>query len=174
MQTEIRTFRDYLNFVKETDRLPDDDLSAVLHGLFGEVGGIMSAAKKLKREPKSFSGFDSAIIEELGDTLWYLCCLAMRLNVDMEQIFIEVTEASNSKPEIVLGPGKTSVTRSYVPSQSSDFDDELVKLGQLTGEILSSEYILVEPDKKIYSFLEVFFEITAFLKLSLAVSCNKT
>ena len=165
MQTEIITFRDYLNFVKKTDRLPNDDLSAVLHGLFGEVGGIMSAAKKLKREPKSFTGFNSAIVEELADTFWYLCCLAMRLNVDMEQILIEVTKASNSKPEIVLGAGKTGVSLSYVRSQSSDFDDELVKLGQLTGEILSSKYILVEPDKKIYSFLEVFFEIIAFLKI---------
>jgi len=40
------TINDYLRVVKETDRLPKNDLSPVLHGLFGEVGGIMAAAKR--------------------------------------------------------------------------------------------------------------------------------
>ena len=51
------TISDYLKFVHDTDRLPMNDLSPVLQGLFGEIGGLMTAVKKLKREPNSFTGF---------------------------------------------------------------------------------------------------------------------
>ncbi len=64
MKKGNNTLTEYLNFVKKTDRLPKSDLSAVLHGLFGEVGGIMAAAKKQKREPRSFTEFDRVVIEE--------------------------------------------------------------------------------------------------------------
>ena len=67
MTPKLRTIRDYLNFVQKTDRLPTNELSPVLHGLFGEIGGLMAAAKKVKREPDSYDGFDSVVVEEFGD-----------------------------------------------------------------------------------------------------------
>lgn len=41
--------REYNELAKETDRLPPNDVARVLFGLFGEVGGIMTADKKHRR-----------------------------------------------------------------------------------------------------------------------------
>jgi hypothetical protein len=46
MMDAMILLRDYSGRVEETDKLPQHDLQPVLYGLFGEVGSIMSAAKK--------------------------------------------------------------------------------------------------------------------------------
>lgn len=153
------TITDYLKFVRKTDRLPRDDLSAVLHGLFGEVGGIMAAAKKLKREPGTYTGFNKIVVEEFGDAFWYLCCLADRLDVGIADVFLGLTKQTNTKPEIIIGTGKSNFSLSYEPEINEDFDEALVELGQLTGAFLSTEYILEDSGQKVYSFLKVFFSV---------------
>lgn len=54
-------------------------------GLYGEVGGLLSALKKGKRDqltqPES-----KAVKEELGDALWYLVNLAKLCGVDAESL----------------------------------------------------------------------------------------
>lgn len=157
------TITEYLDFVKETDRLPSEDLSAVLHGLFGEVGGIMAAAKKLKREPSSFTGFDKAVLEEFGDVFWYLCCLSSRLKVDMQGTLVKLTQDTTIEPEVVVGSGKSALSLSYTPDLASDFEEALVKLGQLTGDFLSVEHVLKAPEEKVTSFLRAFFDLMAVL-----------
>jgi hypothetical protein len=57
---------DYVRLVAPTDRMPDD-IRPVLFGLFGEVGGIMTAAKKYHREGPVFVGYRRMVEEEFGD-----------------------------------------------------------------------------------------------------------
>jgi NTP pyrophosphatase (non-canonical NTP hydrolase) len=161
----MMTITDYLEFVQKTDRLPRDDLSAVLHGLFGEVGGIMAAAKKLKREPGTYTGFNKVVIEEFGDAFWYLCCLADRLNVEIADVLLELTKQTNTKPKIIVGAGKSNFSLSYEPEINGTFDNALVELGQLTGTCLSTEYILEDSGKKVYSFLKVFFNVMGLFQV---------
>ena len=146
------TINDYLRVVKETDRLPKNDLSPVLHGLFGEVGGIMAAAKKIKREPDIYSGFDKVILEEFGDAFWYLCCLSLRIDVDMATVFLNMANETDLKPDIILGNGSAPMSLNYSAQFDGDFDNALVKLGQLTGEFLSAEYLLTNSEEKTASF----------------------
>lgn len=65
-------------------------------GLAGEAGEIANIAKKVWREhgeihrpedelPLGF-GFRPALIEEMGDALWYLALLARCLGTDLESI----------------------------------------------------------------------------------------
>ena len=68
----------YCDEAKATDRFEDDEIQPILLGLFGEVGGVMSAVKKLKREKKAYIGFRANVIDELGDTFWYFTALARR------------------------------------------------------------------------------------------------
>ncbi|HKI60666.1 MAG TPA: pyrophosphatase [Mariprofundaceae bacterium] len=159
-------FSDYLQFVKDTDRLPKNDLAPVLHGLFGEVGGLMTAAKKIKREPNVYTGFDSVVIEEFGDAFWYLCCLSARLNVDIQAILVELTHSNRANAEILLGSDIAPLVLSFNPSVEHDFDDILVKLGQLTGNFLSVEYIENETAEKIKHFLETYFSALCILNIS--------
>ena len=172
MRKGLMTIKEYLSFVKDTDRLPTDDLSSVLHGLFGEVGGIMAVAKKLKREPGTFTGFDKVILEEFGDAFWYLCCLASRLDVDMGAVFLSLAKDTNLKPDIVIGSGAVTVSLNYSPDLNGDFDVALVRLGQLTGDFLSTEYILQNSDEKVFSFVKVFFDLMALLQIEFGQVIN--
>ncbi len=165
LEKKSSTLKEYLNFVKKTDHLPKSDLSAVLHGLFGEVGGIMTAAKKQKREPGSFTGFDSVVIEELGDTFWYLCCLADRLDVDIEKLFYKFSKETGIKTDVFLGVESSAMSISYQPELTDDFNKILMRLGRLTGDFLNTEYVLANPNDKIYAFLRAFFDAVTLLKL---------
>lgn len=160
------TISDYLKFVHDTDRLPVDDLSPVLQGLFGEIGGLMTAVKKSKREPNAFTGFDSAVIEELGDAFWYLCCLSARLSIDIEKIFLGLAKESQKKPDLYLSSGNAPIAIIYQPDIEDDFDTVLVKLGQLTGNFLSADFVRKEPEEKVYSFLKAYFSTISLLKIS--------
>ena len=159
------TITEYLDFVKKTDRLPSKDLSAVLHGLFGEVGGIMAATKKIKREPDSFKGFDNVILEEFGDSFWYLCCLATRLEVDIQNVLIKLTQHTNTQPEVIITSGETALSLAYTQNIESSFDDALVNLGKLTGDFLSIEFVSQNSEANISSFLKVFFDLINLIKI---------
>lgn len=157
--------KDYLQLVEDTDRLPKEDLAAVLHGLFGEVGGIMAAAKKQKREPVSFTGFNQVVIEEFGDAFWYLCCLATRIGVSVPNVMKQLATETSLEPELFFEPGKSHIALAYQPELSDDFDELLVKLGRITGDFLSAEFVMQNSDEKVKHFLESFFQLIAILKI---------
>ena len=69
---------DYAAEIADTDVLDPSEISPILQGLYGEVGGIMSTAKKHIREKSAYPGFRRAAEEEFGDTLWYLAALCRR------------------------------------------------------------------------------------------------
>jgi NTP pyrophosphatase (non-canonical NTP hydrolase) len=53
-------------------------LSFPLLGLFGETGSLLSVVKKKQRDRASYLGYAGAVVEELGDVLWYLAAVANR------------------------------------------------------------------------------------------------
>ena len=73
----------YQRAVQATDKLPPAELSTAMLGLFGEVGSLLAAVKKQRRENVAFPEYASAILEELGDVLWYFTALANRAGLDL-------------------------------------------------------------------------------------------
>ncbi len=61
-----------------TDQLGDFDLDTAVLGLVGEVGSLVSALKKKRRDTDGFFGYHEAVVEELGDVLWYVSAVARR------------------------------------------------------------------------------------------------
>src|SRR5260370_24210532 len=59
-----------------TDQLGPDDSETPLLGLVGEVGSLVSALKKKRRDTDAFVGYHEAVVEELGDVLWYISRVA--------------------------------------------------------------------------------------------------
>jgi NTP pyrophosphatase (non-canonical NTP hydrolase) len=79
-ERERLTLQTYLNRARETDRFasePSEDHHKKLSfGFFGEVGGLLAALKKGRRDqlvPRD----SQAASEEIGDALWYLANLAL-------------------------------------------------------------------------------------------------
>ena len=92
MNAEKTNFEKYQEHVEKTDQTRGSDVP--LYGLVGEVGEILTAFKKQKRE--YFPGFRDELKEELGDALWYLTALALKNGMSLEQIAAENVKKSTS------------------------------------------------------------------------------
>lgn len=130
----------YAEQIAPTDVLEQKDLRSVLHGLFGEVGGIMSTAKKHVRDGKLFPEYRRAAEEEFGDTLWYLAAICRRRGFDLETIFEAATNGGHyatafAASDLAAGPVATIA----VPKVSPELDVALAALGQGVASLLNGE-----------------------------------
>lgn len=80
----------YAHSAKQSDRFADDPegLLNVRFGFFGEIGGLLSALKKVKRDRLQEPDTEFAA-EELGDALWYLVAIADLGGVGLEALGAE-------------------------------------------------------------------------------------
>lgn len=69
-----------------TDQRRADGLGFPLLGLFGEVGSLLSEAKKKHRDEASYLGYEASVLEEFGDVLWYLAAVAQRCHLSLADI----------------------------------------------------------------------------------------
>ncbi|MER8568031.1 nucleoside triphosphate pyrophosphohydrolase family protein [Mesorhizobium sp. M0924] len=80
---------EYQQFTIRTDRNAHpgtEGLGFVLLGLFGEVGSLLSALKKKQRDKDAFVAYHDAVIEELGDALWYFANAALRAGLSLSTL----------------------------------------------------------------------------------------
>ncbi len=108
-----------------------------MQGLFGEVGGIMSTAKKHIREKSAYPGFKRAAEEEFGDTLWYLAALCRRLNIPLGNLLAEA--AKNEHCQIMgltSGEGDGVAAHVVVPISMDSVDTTLFELGRSAAALL--------------------------------------
>jgi len=145
--------QDYVDAIRPTDRLAEDDLRPVLMGLFGEVGSIMAPAKKLHREKEAYVGFQSAVEEEFGDTLWYLAALARRMGCNLPQLISVAAEKRGYAQAVAASdiPDRPVVQE---PSANAlrALDDALLDLGKAAAALL----VLQDDRKQLQELLESF------------------
>jgi NTP pyrophosphatase (non-canonical NTP hydrolase) len=70
------TVAEFDKHVRETNQLDATASATFLLGLVGEVGSLVSALKKKRRDKDAFFGYRDAVVEELGDVLWYMSAVA--------------------------------------------------------------------------------------------------
>lgn len=68
-----------------TDQL-DAQIDTPLLGLVGEVGSLVSALKKRRRDTDGFFGYHEHVVEELGDVLWYVSAIARRGGTSLVEV----------------------------------------------------------------------------------------
>lgn len=127
----------YMSDVLPTDVLPPDDINRALMGLYGEVGGIMSSAKKHVREGEAYPGFRRAAEEEFGDTLWYFNAVCRRVDASLEQIFAEAANGSSFATTCAASdaaPG--AVAHVATPIDAGHIDESLFRLALCAAELL--------------------------------------
>ncbi|MFC5867373.1 nucleoside triphosphate pyrophosphohydrolase family protein [Aquincola agrisoli] len=138
--TESIALSAYAREIAPTDILDPTDLRPVLLGLYGEVGGIMSAAKKHKRDPASFPGYERAAREEFGDALWYLAALCRRLSIDLEGLFAEASSGDGYRlVSIASDLAGGACASAFLPTSTADLDARLFKLGRSAAALLVSK-----------------------------------
>ena len=129
---------DYSRLVSETDVLAKTDLAPVLHGLFGEVGGIMSTTKKLVREKSAYPGYRIAAVEEFGDAAWYLSALARRLDCEVGDIFLPHPSANRVLVN-VASKKRAQNDSNLAPSRLNTLNIALFELGKAAASLLSAQ-----------------------------------
>jgi len=83
----LLTVQDYAAQALSTDQRSDSgSLTFPLLGLFGETGSLLSEVKKKQRDRASYLGYAAAVVEELGDVLWYLTVVADRGRLSLSDI----------------------------------------------------------------------------------------
>jgi NTP pyrophosphatase (non-canonical NTP hydrolase) len=60
------------------DQLDPQDAETPFLGLVGEIGTLVSALKKKRRDTDAYFGYRDVVVEEIGDVLWYLSAVARR------------------------------------------------------------------------------------------------
>jgi hypothetical protein len=89
------TVADYTARALSTDQRSDNgSLTFPLLGLFGEIGSLLSEVKKKQRDRASYIGYAGAVVEELGDVLWYLTAVAARGGLALSNIMANLGRGS--------------------------------------------------------------------------------
>ena len=126
------TIADYAAQAALTDQHSDGGSVAFpLLGLFGEAGSLHSEVKKKQRDRASYRGYAGAVVEELGDVLWYLAAVASRVNVRFSDLFLEAASSIGASGTITLAALQPDIMpRANEPTIA--FERTLLKLA---GEI---------------------------------------
>jgi NTP pyrophosphatase (non-canonical NTP hydrolase) len=61
-----------------------------LQGLFGETGGLLAEVKKHQRDEIAFEAHRRVVVEEIGDSLWYLASSARRAGIAMLDVVAQL------------------------------------------------------------------------------------
>lgn len=156
---------DYSSEIADTDVLDPSEISPILQGLYGEVGGIMSTAKKHIREKSAYPGFKRAAEEEFGDTLWYLAALCRRLSIPLDELFAEAASGERFR---TIGAASDMVEGAFVhvamPTSTDSVDMTLFRLGRSAAGLLGTV-----PDRaKVVEFASDYLDALHAAKLAFA------
>ncbi len=142
---DVLQLDEYQDFTATSDRsgLPGvEGLGFALLGLFGEVGSLLSALKKKKRDKDAYLAYDEAVVEEFGDTLWYLSNAAFRVGLKLSdlagRVIADQTNWSYHGQKVVHTFAHLQSTRSLAVSSGSAFEHRLIELAAKAGGLLDS------------------------------------
>ena len=127
------TIADYATRAALTDQRSDGgSLAFPLLGLFGETGSLLSEVKKKQRDRASYRGYAGAVVEELGDVLWYLAAVSSRAGVTLTEVFAEAAPKPGASGEITLAALQPDIMpRAGEPTVA--FERTLLKLAGEVG-----------------------------------------
>ena len=81
--------REYQEKAIETDKIQwriEGGPDIALLGILGELGSVAGVIKKKHRDADAYSAFQTDLIEELGDLLWYISVTSHRLGLELKMI----------------------------------------------------------------------------------------
>jgi NTP pyrophosphatase (non-canonical NTP hydrolase) len=140
----IVTIDDYERTARGTDQNPQQGLEGVnftFLGLFGEVGTLLSALKKKKRDREAYIGYEETVLEDFGDVLWYFSNIATRAGLKLSSI---ATRANRKVTNWDSGDDGSGVTFAHIQNRkttgeeltSTDFEEALLNMAGKVGLLL--------------------------------------
>jgi NTP pyrophosphatase (non-canonical NTP hydrolase) len=138
------TIADYAAQAQTTDQRRDSSaLTFPLLGLFGETGSLLSEVKKKQRDRASYIGYAVAVVEELGDVLWYLTVVAAKGGLSLSDIAANLDRGYSDWQR---GDNTTLTFASLQPAvmprstePSAAFEKTLLKLAGEVGLLITDQ-----------------------------------
>jgi NTP pyrophosphatase (non-canonical NTP hydrolase) len=144
----VITLNDYQRSARHTDQNKKTKLGGLafpLLGLFGEVGTLLSALKKKRRDQASFVGYDEAVIEEFGDVLWYFSNIASRaslsLSVLAQRVFRDLEDWDEVADDAFGRFGNIQRRKRGGTAVSAGFEAALISLAGKVGLLLNDFHL---------------------------------
>jgi hypothetical protein len=165
---------DYMSQVAPTDELPSDDLQPVLLGLFGEVGSIMSTAKKFHREKDAYAGYRHAVEEEFGDALWYFTALCRRLNVRVDEILAAAASGEGYVSSVAANDLiESPISHVATPLAAPELDAALLQLGEAAAGLLAVRRAGGDPHSGLTTFADRYLQALNAARVTFAEVVRK-
>ena len=159
----------YMREVEPTDKLPKDKLQPVLMGLFGEVGSVVTTAKKHMREDKAYVGYQEAVEEEFGDVLWYFTSLCRRLGVGVDGIFSSAIANGNFDKSLAACDLKDSpVSEVFSHKSLPSLDQAVTNLGKAISSLLEIRELNPQVQELLVGFAHSYLQALQLSKVSFA------
>jgi NTP pyrophosphatase (non-canonical NTP hydrolase) len=114
-------------------------MTFALLGLFGETGSLLSEAKKKQRDQASYLGYADAVVEELGDVLWYLSSLSRRSRIPLSAVARAALADIPSRPEADPVLTFHSLQPAHMPlvrEPTVSFERTLLQLASRVGDLV--------------------------------------
>jgi len=157
----------YQRATRTTDRLNQGGMEPPILGLFGEVGSLLSALKKKQRDKAAFDQYDAAIIEELGDALWYFTNLASRAGLDLsilaQRMFREIGDW-DEVDQHEFGTFDDIQGRLDTPVSEQEFSARAIALAGYVGDLVNdfrADAFANNRDKLSAHMVEIFRALVA-------------
>lgn len=131
------TVQEYVSKALTTDQRSDSgSLAFPLLGLFGETGSLLSEVKKKQRDRASYIGYAGAVVDELGDVLWYLTVVAARGGLSLADIVGNLNRGfSDSQLSLDAAHSFASLQPEIMPRTAEPTAAFEKTLLQLAGEV---------------------------------------
>ncbi len=128
----------------QTDQGSDGgSLNFPLLGLFGETGSLLSEVKKKQRDRTSYVGYAAAVVEELGDVLWYLTVVAARGGLSLSDIAANVLRGdANWREYVGMDPVFASLQPELMQHRgepTAAFEETLLQLAAEVGLLVRDQ-----------------------------------
>jgi NTP pyrophosphatase (non-canonical NTP hydrolase) len=130
----------YQRAAHRTDELKSEDLGTPILGLFGEVGSLLAALKKKRREGAAFASYDAQVVEEIGDVLWYLSAIASYAHLDLSSLALQASRGVHEARAIEFREHATFslLQPKELPACESTIIDAMTDLAARTGEFVEA------------------------------------
>ncbi|MBQ0711261.1 MULTISPECIES: nucleoside triphosphate pyrophosphohydrolase family protein [unclassified Ochrobactrum] len=128
------SLNEYQSLASRSDRTRDkgNGFDLPVLGLVGEVGSLLSEVKKRQRDTAAIIGYEQTVLEELGDTLWYLAIIADHAEIKLATL--AGADQGLDLPVMVLQPPHSLPMN----TPSAQFEKTLLRLAAATGELAAA------------------------------------
>lgn len=138
----------YIERVVQTNKLSSGDITPLLFGFFGEIGGVLSTSKKRHREKTAYTTFRTELLEEAGDAIWYFISISKHSGVSNATIVDWLRKKQNNATEETL-------------------DDLLMNLSSITSALIHEARSNSLNETTALKFVALFVDVITHEKISL-------